>query len=154
MNVKRIKEFIQVMRDVEELDKKQDHDHFDIGTWGDNINSKGQHTCDTVACALGWLAVSEKGRAGGLRNRKHSISLKGTRLYDENAGAKYLGVSRDIAYSLFFRSEYFPVIEVKPSHVIGKLQHLLKWGPEKYMENHDKFLKIEQDKYWNIGDRS
>lgn len=152
MNVERIKDFIRVMRKVEKLDLEQGHEHFDINVWGCELKDDGEARCGTVACALGWLATTPKARAAGLINLGYTIQYNRENtypIYDEAAGAEYLDIPVEVARTLFFDTYYCPVeSNVKPSHVIGKLEHLLKLGPEEYLNLHiDLWNKARDEKY-------
>lgn len=141
MNEQRIKHFIKVMEEVERKEQEQpDHTHFNMGTWADKLD-KGFVTCNTVACALGWLAISKEANDEGLYLKR--FQSFGTPIFiskdqrivatDEYAGADYLEISVTTARTLFF-PVYYNHDHITPRDVINKLEKLLEYGEAKYLE--------------------
>lgn len=68
MNIERLQAQIKVLERVIERDRSQPkHSHFNMLYWAEDLDENDNPICATSACALGWMALSEEGREGGLR---------------------------------------------------------------------------------------
>jgi len=97
--------------------------------------------CTTVCCALGWAALDKKFNRAGLtvRSDTHLHRCYGNVYFKEyeetEAGQKFFGITSTEADKLFLEESYKKDSDdIKPRHVITKIQKLIK----KYENDHSK----------------
>ena len=141
MNCERIQAAIAMMKDVT-------HRHFNMTNWQNKGNSyvpriaqteSELHACGNTACFAGHLALSpEFQKAGGSVSKIGAPVFNGVR-YAE-AVAEYFDIPHELAGDLTLPNrDFYPVRfeDVKPEHVIEKLEMILD-GYYEYLEtNHE-----------------
>jgi hypothetical protein len=99
--------------------------------------------CGTAGCALGWIASDARAMAKGLVIESNgwfgTIAIRYRGETHEQAGAKFLGVSDEVATLLFMPSGYEMPEDryrgvVRPQNVIDRLTLLAHLGERRFLE--------------------
>ena len=130
MNNENIKYCIELMKDAHNLNMEYWQDPIEFTGICKSIDEL--HKCGNTACFAGYVAISEKFNNDGGRPSANGSPLyyKDVEYYVlDDAIAEWLDIPRSLACSLTLYSEGFypvPFSQVKPKHVIEKLQMILK----------------------------
>lgn len=141
MNVDRLQAMVQILQDVQARDEKQKHSHFFIGSWvrDHEFGPAPVVTCNTVACAFGWMALSERGKADGIVFEQWENDVRLFPYYNGEYGyeaaAAYFEIPNGTARDLFGEYSYGEPVKVKPQNVIDRINHLLLVDVESFNED-------------------
>ena len=115
--LERLAEFLETL-------KPKRGDTFDMAKFGH------QRECGTVACALGWAALSPKFRGlEGEWNNYGELEITHNAYSFFAAGAEYFGVSDDTSNPLFSDTEY-DIATITQKTVARRVRQLLKLGED------------------------
>lgn len=148
MNCENLLHLVETLQLVQERDAKQGHSHFDMGTWAETYgkwSKDGQtytpppkpsfNNCGTVACALGWEAMTRYANKRGLR------LLSGTPVFDDDLGVyaavQYFSLHARICDHLFLPQFYMweqqDSPKITPQDVIDRVTLLLAIGEKDFL---------------------
>lgn len=137
MNVDRLQALLQVLEGVQKRDLEQpDHPHFNINAWMFNPHKLNyDFDCNTVACAFGWMCLSERGKADGLSMRGgmpiyvHQVAEEVYINYEYDAAEKYFDIPHATTSRLFHPGHYEHIDpELRLAEVINRVKNLIDQG--------------------------
>lgn len=129
---------IETLRRVQQLDSKQGHPHFDMNMWarGENWGKADPRECGTVACALGWEAMTFYANKRGLKLGDNNEPMLG-KIYGTFAAAHYFDLNETTCNNLFMPYDYERENgshrEITPQDVIDRITLLLGIGERDYL---------------------